>query len=117
MPFRLGLGAERRKALEKELERIVPLLIELGVRKIVLFGSLSAGKAHRSSDIDLLIVRESDLRFLDRSDELRQAIRPRVAIDFFIYTPLEFEEMMERSSFVRVAVRKGRLLYDAGPHR
>ena len=70
MPFRLGLAEKRKESLEKELERILPLLINLGAKKVILFGSLSVGKVHRSSDIDLVVVRESNQRFLDRLDEL-----------------------------------------------
>ena len=76
MPFRLGLSEKRKEVLEKELGRILPLLINLGAKKIILFGSLSMGKVHRSSDIDLVVVRESNQRFLDRLDELYQAVKP-----------------------------------------
>jgi predicted nucleotidyltransferase len=112
MPFRMGLSEKRKEVLEKELERVLPLLISLGVKKIILFGSLSADRVHRSSDIDLLIVKESNQRFLDRLDELYRTIRPYYGIDFFVYTPEEFEEMREQSSFLKKALKEGRVLYE-----
>ena len=78
MAIRLGLAEKRKEVLQKELERILPLIINLGVKKIILFGSLSSGKVHRSSDIDLLIIRESNQRFLDRLDELYRTIKPQL---------------------------------------
>jgi len=113
MTIKLGLAEKRKVVLEKELQRILPSLIDLGVQKIILFGSLSVGKVHRSSDIDLLIVKESNQRFLDRLDELYRAIKPNYGIDFFVYTPDEFKEMSVMNPFVRRAVKEGRLLYEA----
>jgi len=117
MPFRLGLAEKRKGLLEKELERILPLLINLGAKKVILFGSLSLGKVHRSSDIDLLIVKESNQRFLDRLDELYRTIKPNYGIDFFVYTPEEFEEMSLTNPFLKRAVKEGRLLYEVRASR
>jgi len=117
MPFRLGLAEKRKSLLEKELERIIPLLINLGAKKVILFGSLSVGKVHRSSDIDLIIVKDSNQRFLDRLDEFYQAIKPNYGIDFFVYTPKEFEEMSVTNPFLKRAVKEGRLLYEVGASR
>jgi uncharacterized protein len=113
MPFRVGLAEKRKEVLEKELGRILPLLINLGAKKIILFGSLSVGKVHRSSDIDLVVVRESNQRFLDRLDELYQAVKPNYGIDLFVYTPEEFEEMSVTNPFLRKTIKEGRLLYEA----
>ena len=113
MAFRTGLAEKRKGALEKELERIIPLLINLGAKKVILFGSLSAGKVHRSSDIDLVVVRESSERFLDRPDEFYREIRPNFGVDLFIYTPEEFEAMKEKSPFLSRVLRQGRILYEA----
>jgi predicted nucleotidyltransferase len=117
MAFRTGLAEKRKVVLEKELQRILPLLIDLGVQKVILFGSLSAGKVHQSSDIDLLIVRKSNQRFLDRWDELYHAVKPNYGIDFFVYTPEEFEEMSVTSPFLKRAVKEGRLLYEVRANR
>ncbi len=112
MAIKIGLGKKRKEVLEKELERILPLLIRFGAQKIILFGSLRAGKVHRSSDIDLLIVKHSNQRFLDRLDAVYRAIKPNCGIDLFVYTPEEFEEMSVTNAFVRRAVIEGRVLYE-----
>jgi predicted nucleotidyltransferase len=116
MAFRTGLSAKRKEVLEKELERILPLLIKLGVEKVILFGSLSVGKVHRSSDIDLVVVQESNERFLDRLDEFYRVVKPNYGIDFFVYTPEEFEEMSLTNPFVRRAIKEGKLLYEVRPN-
>lgn len=113
MTIKFGLAEKRKGVLEKELERILPILVNLNVRKIILFGSLSMGKVHRSSDIDLIIVKDSNQRFLDRLDEFYRAVKPNYGIDFFVYTQEEFEEMNKTNPFLRRAVKEGRLLYEA----
>jgi hypothetical protein len=40
------------------------------VRKVLLFGSLARGDARDHSDIDMIVVKDTQLRFLDRLDEL-----------------------------------------------
>lgn len=49
MPFKVGLSERRKKFLGKKLEDIIPKVIELDVRKIILFGSLAEGSVHKSS--------------------------------------------------------------------
>ena len=68
------------------MKRIVPLLIKIGVKKIILFGSLANRNVKKSSDIDLFIVMDSEKDFMSRIDEIYRICKPRVAIDFFVYT-------------------------------
>lgn len=112
MPYRIGLKEKRKKDLEEELQRVLPLIIQSGVRKVILVGSLARGEVHRASDIDLIIVKETEKRFVDRLDEFYSLLLPRVAMDIFVYTPEEFERMKEESHFLRMALREGKVLYE-----
>jgi predicted nucleotidyltransferase len=112
MPFKIGLKDERLKRLQEELERIIPILIHSGVKKIILFGSLAKGNIHKGSDIDLIIVKETDKRFVDRLEELYSLISPKVAMDIFVYTPEEFEKMAKEGGFISTALREGKVLYE-----
>ncbi len=66
-------------------EKIVPVLIEFGVRKAVLFGSIAKGTATENSDLDLLV--DSGLKgfdFIDLGESVRMAVdRP---VDIFDVT-------------------------------
>jgi predicted nucleotidyltransferase len=56
--------------LKTELERILKRLkCDPSVRKVLLFGSLARGDARDHSDIDLIVVKDTTMRFLDRLDE------------------------------------------------
>lgn len=56
--------SERRQKLEGELDRIVDVLIkEYSPEKIILFGSLAQNKPHEWSDVDLVIIKETEENF------------------------------------------------------
>jgi uncharacterized protein len=63
------------------------------IEGVLLFGSIARGDATPSSDVDLLIVlRESDLPFLDRIPRYTPAIPP-LGVDVLPYTRDELEKM------------------------
>jgi predicted nucleotidyltransferase len=58
--------------LKAELDRIVSRLKnDPSVRLVLLFGSLARGDARDHSDIGLIVVKETEKRFLDRLDDSR----------------------------------------------
>ena len=107
----------RKEKLERELKRVV-LALRKGYKpqKILLFGSLAGGCAHAWSDIDLVVVKATQKRFVERLKEVALLIQPKVGIDFFVYTPEEFAEMIsDPSSFQsKEMLEKGKVLYDKG---
>ena len=100
-----------RANMRDELDRVRQELIAAGAELIVLFGSAAEGELGLFSDIDLLVVIPSELDFLPRIRDLYAGIRPEET-DIFPYTPDEFEELKETNSFVRSALRKGRVIYE-----
>ncbi|MBC7216934.1 MAG: nucleotidyltransferase domain-containing protein [Candidatus Caldatribacterium sp.] len=111
MGYRMLNREKRRELLEAELKRAVDVLKKRGVEKIILFGSFGRGEIGARSDIDLIVVEKTEKPFLERLDELYRVIVPRVSMDILVYTPEELEELEKRSSFVRQALREGRILY------
>lgn len=105
---------ERKQLLEDELERIVAILKEkYKPEKIVLFGSLTNRELHEWSDIDLLIIKETSKRPIERVLEVSRLIKPKVGIDLFIYTPEEYKFLLkERFSFLLKVLRTGKILYE-----
>lgn len=95
--------------LRSELERFIGRLKELGARKVVLFGSYAAGRDDPGTDLDLLVVLDSPLSFVDRTAWLYRELAPRVACDILAYTPEEWETMRDQQ-FVRDACLKGEVL-------
>ena len=102
----------REKELREALNRILRKVQEdESVRLVILFGSLARGEVRETSDLDLIIVKETEERFLDRLDEYYEIVG--VAADIFVYTPEEFEAMKE-SPFIKRALKEGVVVYEKG---
>ncbi len=108
--------SKRRTLLETELRRYILLLRnQYQPERVILFGSLAAGEIGEWSDIDLVIVKETEHRFLDRTKEVLQLLQPRVGVDILVYTPREFEQLSRERVFVRSEIQeKGKVLYVQG---
>ena len=117
MGYRTPDSPSRAMRLNSELNRIVEILKTRGVEKVILFGQLVDGRVGSTSDIDLIIVENTDKRFLDRLGDVYSAVQPRVATDLLVYTPDELERLVEESSFVREAVLRGRVVYEKNSQR
>ena len=117
--MKMATIAERKDVLERALERMIPVLIkEYRPEKIILFGSLASGDIHEGSDLDLLIIKNTPRRPIDRQVEIYSLVKPEVGIDVFVYTPQEFEYLKSIGfSLVKEVVKRGRILYEAGDRR
>ena len=103
---------ERRSRLQAELDRLLPLIIDEQTELVVLFGSMAQGRLRSTSDLDILVVRSDSRRPAERMDELYRRLQSRVALDLLVYTPEELKEARANSSFIRHALREGKILYD-----
>lgn len=106
---------DRRQALlQAELSRCLDLLTRhYAPHCIYLFGSMAGGALSPWSDLDLVMVVDTDERFLERTRQVMELLRPRVGVDVLVYTPAEFEQMRARGMFVNTEViDKGLLLYE-----
>jgi predicted nucleotidyltransferase len=112
--YTLGTSQSREQELLEELQRITGILRTRNV-EMILFGSLASGEVSSRSDIDLIVVMNTDKRFLDRPHELYALVQPRVAVDFLVYTPLELSSLKQTSTFVRKALLEGKVLYAKDP--
>ncbi|HID62198.1 MAG TPA: nucleotidyltransferase domain-containing protein [Anaerolineae bacterium] len=105
---------------EAQLEALLRTLIErVKPEKVVLFGSYADDTATPQSDIDLLVILESDLRRDRRQEMISRALRPRrVPVDILAYTPAEVETCMANpASFVRHILTTGKIIYERHTER
>ena len=91
---------------------------EFKPEKIILFGSHAYGEPKPWSDVDLLIVMETELAPSEQLKKIARFLSPRpFGIDLVVRTPADLaERIKERDYFLREIVRKGKVLY-ARPNR
>ena len=80
---------------------------------IWLFGSAAAQQLRADSDIDLVILKDTDKSFWERLIEVYYLLKPRHPVDILVYTPEEWEDMAERDFFRAEVITKGKLLYES----
>jgi len=87
------------------------LLAEYGpLEKIILFGSAARGATDEYSDLDLILIKKTTKRFVER---LREVPLLPVHADVFVYTPEEFEQMRENENpFILSAMESAKVLYE-----
>jgi len=82
-------------------------------RKVILFGSHASGQARADSDVDFLVIAESDLPRHKRSRNLYALFHPYpFPMDILVYTPEEVErQLKDPDSFVTAVLAQGKELY------
>lgn len=82
--------------------------------KIILFGSYAKGNSGRDSDIDLLVVKDSDRRRDERDREIRKLLwEIKFPLDIFVSTPAEIEKFGNlKGSFVNEIFKNGEVIYE-----
>jgi uncharacterized protein len=82
--------------------------------KIILFGSYATGNSNEDSDLDLFVIKDTDLPRPQRSVQVRKMLYgSMVPIDLIVYTPKEIEDSKEnRFGFVYEVLITGKILYE-----
>lgn len=118
---RLRAAGRTFAARTNEVRRLIPEIVdairrEYQPERIVLFGSYAYGHPTRDSDVDLLIVKDTDKRRVDRFVEVSRTLfrlAPGIPVEPHIYTPDELRERLSLGDpFIKEILRKGVKLYD-----
>ncbi|MFI5253097.1 MAG: nucleotidyltransferase domain-containing protein [Bacteroidota bacterium] len=85
--------------------------------KVMLFGSYANGHPNNDSDIDLLIIKETNERFIDRWVAIRKILSDpsrMVPIETLVLTPKEIADRLEcGDQFISEIINNGRIVYGA----
>jgi predicted nucleotidyltransferase len=101
--------------LEAAPRRILERLSTVeGIRRVSLFGSFAGGRRDLYTDLDLLVVWDTEKSFLERLQYLHGLLDVAVDLDVVCYTPEEFEGMKDRV-FLRRALSEEVLVFEKRP--
>jgi predicted nucleotidyltransferase len=108
-------GNAHVQAVVQEIVR--RLVADYAPEKIILFGSYAYGAPHGNSDIDLLVVKDTTERYIDRQvDVLRLAtgMHKHVGLEPIVMTPAEVAQRLRiGDQFIEEIMTKGETLYAA----
>jgi len=91
------------------------LLVGYAPQQVILFGSYAYGNPRPDSDIDLLIVKETSERFIDRWVTVRRLLsdsKRMVPLETLVLTPQEVSKRLAiGDQFLAEIMDKGKVLY------
>jgi predicted nucleotidyltransferase len=110
------------KSLKDYIPEIKENLIKIDPFKIILFGSTTSEKYHRDSDIDLLVILDSEKISSNYHEKMGNKLLVRnsiyeiskqIPIDLLVYTKKEFEIIEENpNSFFKEISTNGKVIYE-----
>ena len=107
-------------ASKKNIKIIIDSILEKIVakyhpQKVILFGSYAYGEPRPDSDLDLLIIKDTNERFLDRWIQVRGILSDpsrKIPLETLVLTPDEISRRLERGDqFIESILNNGKVLY------
>ncbi|HKB24343.1 MAG TPA: nucleotidyltransferase domain-containing protein [Methylomirabilota bacterium] len=111
--------AAQRAAYVQRLETALPRVVEAlatipGVQRVSVFGSYARGRRDLFTDLDLLVVWETERPALDRLQFLYSRLDVPVDVDIVCYTPAELQASSD-DPFIRRLLGEEVVLYEIQP--
>jgi uncharacterized protein len=106
-----GLAYPVGETLPVAIQRIIEVLHP---EKIILFGSYANGNPTPDSDVDLLVIMETDAISKERSWAVSRLLLPRTfPVDIIVRTPQEIDRSLAKGDFfIREILMQGKVLYE-----
>ena len=97
-----------------KIQRLLKALMQYHPKRVYLFGSWARGEADEASDIDLVIIKETQEPFLERLRTVGRLLPEGIgAVDVLVYTPVEWQMMCQRgNALTETIMEEGVLLYE-----
>lgn len=84
--------------------------------KVILYGSYAQGTPRDDSDIDLLILKKTNERRIERFVKVKKIIynpERKISVSPLIYSPTELNQRLEMGDdFIKEILNKGKILYE-----
>jgi len=101
--------------LEETIQKIVERIVEVSdPSKIILFGSYADGTERDDSDLDILVIQETELSVYKRAVPIHMKLWGiKIPVDLIVWTPDEFQSRKDNPYSIGYQIeRKGKTLYE-----
>src|SRR4051812_43737353 len=107
MPMMFGFAEHRRRLLEEEARRFGVEAPPYGAMAAWIVGDLARGIVGPETELELVILQETDEAFQRRGEFWESHLRPRVGTRYLVYTPEEMDELAELDPLLAEAMTTG----------
>jgi len=100
---------------ESSIKKINDIIIKnYSPDKIIIFGSYAHGTPTENSDLDILIIKDTRLPRIKRTNDLRKHFRGlKIPLDILVYTHKEINKYKNvKTSFIYDVIKNGRIVYE-----
>lgn len=80
-------------------------------QKIILFGSYARGTQNQDSDIDLLVIKDTQEDFIARIRNIRKSLLCSLPLDILVYTNDEIDKLKDEW-FINDILKEGIVVYE-----
>ena len=100
--------------MQKRVRKLLKYILPYQPDRLYLFGSWARGEEDELSDLDLVIIKQTDTPFFERLREVAHLLPEDMgAVDLLVYTPKEFATMERNgNAFAEMILEEGRLIYE-----
>lgn len=104
---------QRQLLARKKIRRLLAALEPYQPERVYVFGSWARGEADDLSDLDIVVIKETSVPFLDRLQKVGRILPQDLgAVDLLVYTPVEFDTMLQGgNAFAETIAEEGCLIY------
>ena len=108
-----NINLDQREQVVRQIEEYCREVVrKLNPQAVILFGSFASGDINEGSDIDIMVIADFQVSFLDRIKLLLDLNRSQLPIEPIGYTSQEFEKMKQAGNpFIREVADRGKVLY------
>ena len=101
------------------IQKIVQQIVErFQPRKVILFGSYAYGKPTEDSDVDLLVVMETEGNPIHTAARIAASVDHPFPLDILVFRPSDLQASFERKGvFATEVMTRGVVLYEARDNR
>lgn len=102
------------RTLNQRIQWLLEDIQRYDPERVILFGSAARGDTDALSDLDVVLIKRTTAPFVQRGVEAVRYLRSGIGpVDLFVYTPEEFQRMVDdESPFMERVLADGRVLYE-----
>jgi uncharacterized protein len=104
---------QRQLLGRRKIRRLLAALEPYQPEQVYVFGSWARGEADDLSDLDVVVIKETAVPFLERLQKVGMSLPYDLgAVDLLVYTPGEFTSMLKGgNAFAETIAEEGCLIY------